>query len=184
MKYLDRLLRDWRIKVASQYVRPNDKLLDIGCFDGFLFEALKQKNIQSSIGLDPLLTETKSKGKHLLISGIFPNDIPKDTIFDCITMLAVLEHIPREQQQLFNAEFFNFLNPSGRIIITVPSPFVDQILWVLRTLNLIDGMSLDEHYGFETKEVFTLFDEKKYTLIKHKRFQLGLNNLFVFEKRE
>ena len=183
MKYLDRLLRDWRIKVSSQFVRPNDKLLDIGCFDGHLFHALKQKNITPSIGLDPLLAETIMKGDHLLISGVFPNDVPKNTTFDCIVMLAVLEHIPREQQQLFDEEFFEFLNPSGRIIITVPSPFVDHILWVLQKLNLVDGMSLDEHYGFNTNEVFSLFDNKKYALIKHKRFQLGLNNLFVFEKR-
>jgi len=184
MKYLDRLLRDWRIKVANHYVRSNDKLLDIGCFDGHLFDVLKQKNIQSSIGLDPLLKETEKKGEHLLIPGSFPNDIPKDTTFDCIVLLAVLEHIPREQQQLFNAEFFKFLNPSGRIIITVPSPFVDQILWVLKKLNLVDGMSLDEHYGFKTNEVFSLFDKKNYKLLKHKRFQFGLNNLFVFEKIE
>lgn len=183
MKYLDKFLRDWRIKVASQYVRSNDKLLDIGCFDGFLFNALKQKNIQPSIGIDPLLEETEAKGEHLLISGVFPNDIPVHTTFDCITMLAVLEHIPREQQQVFDEQFYEFLNPSGRIIITVPSPFVDQILWVLRKLNLVDGMSLDEHYGFKTKEVFSLFDKKNYHLLKHKRFQLGLNNLFVFEKR-
>ncbi|WP_323789466.1 class I SAM-dependent methyltransferase [Psychroserpens sp.] len=182
MKYLDRLLRDWRIKVANQYVRPQDKLLDIGCFDGHLFSTLQPKNIQPSIGLDPLLETTKKKGDHLLISGSFPKDIPKDSTFDCIIMLAVLEHIPRAQQQLFNAKFYEFLKPSGRIIITVPSPFVDQILWVLKKLNLVDGMSLDEHYGFKTKEVFSLFDKDKYSLLKHKRFQLGLNNLFVFEK--
>ena len=183
MKYLDTFLRDWRIKVASEYIRSHDKLLDIGCFDGHLFEALKPKNIQPSIGLDPLIDNTKTRDEHQLISGSFPDAISKNTSFDCITMLAVLEHIPRKEQQTFNSAFFDVLNPSGRIIITVPSPFVDQILWVLKKLNLVDGMSLDEHYGFKSKEVFTLFDTKKYQLIKHKKFQLGLNNLFVFEKK-
>lgn len=182
MKYLDKFLRDWRIKVAGQYIRTNDKLLDIGCFDGHLFKSLKPKNIQPSIGLDPLIDETKKLNEHQLISGSFPDAISENTTFDCITMLAVLEHIPREEQQQFNEAFFNYLNPSGRIIITVPSPYVDQILWVLRKLNLVDGMSLDEHYGFKTKEVFTLFDKEKYRLLKHKKFQLGLNNLFVFER--
>ncbi|MBR9847029.1 MAG: class I SAM-dependent methyltransferase [Algicola sp.] len=183
MKYLDTFLRDWRIRVAAKYIRSNDKLLDIGCFDGYLFEALKSKNIQPSIGLDPLIDNTKTRDEHQLISGSFPDAISKNTTFDCITMLAVLEHIPRKQQQQFNEAFYTHLNPSGRIIITVPSPFVDQILWVLRKLNLVDGMSLDEHYGFKTKEVYTLFDKEKYRLIKYKKFQLGLNNLFVFEKK-
>ncbi|WP_299224846.1 methyltransferase domain-containing protein [uncultured Psychroserpens sp.] len=182
MKYLDKFLRDWRIKVATQYVRTNDKLLDIGCFDGHLFKLLKIKNIQPSIGLDPLLEETKQRDGHHLVSGTFPSAISRDESFDCIIMLAVLEHIPRSEQQSFNSEFYPFLNPEGRIIITVPSPFVDQILWVLKKMNLVEGMSLEEHYGFKTKEVFTLFDKKKYRLIKHKKFQLGLNNLFVFEK--
>ncbi|WP_298902670.1 methyltransferase domain-containing protein [uncultured Psychroserpens sp.] len=182
MKYVDRVLRNWRIKVASQFVRTNDRILDIGCFDGYLFSALKDKKIQPSIGVDPLLQETTKKDEHLLFSGFFPNDIPKNETFDCIIMLAVLEHIPREQQQLFNAEFFRFLNTSGRIIITVPSPFVDQILWVLKKMRLIDGMSLDEHYGFKTSEVYTMLDSRQFKLLTHKKFQLGLNNLFVFEK--
>lgn len=172
MKYLDKFLRDWRIRVAGEYVRSNDKILDIGCFDGHLFEALKPKHIQPSIGLDPLIDETKKLNEHRLISGRFPDAISESTTFDCITMLAVLEHIPREEQQQYNETFFNCLNPSGRIIITVPSPFVDQILWVLRKLNLVDGMSLDEHYGFKTKEVFLLFDSEKFRLLTHKKFQL------------
>ncbi|MCD2260103.1 class I SAM-dependent methyltransferase [Psychroserpens luteolus] len=182
MKFLDRVLRDWRIKQGSHYIRSNDKVLDIGCFDGHLFQSLKNKPIQPSIGLDPLLTDTIKQGKHTLIPGKFPEAIPEDTQFDCIVMLAVLEHIPREQQLLFNEDFNKLLKPLGRVIITVPSPLVDHILTILTTLKLVDGMSLDEHYGFKTKEVYTLLDKQQFKLLTHKKFQLGLNNLFVFEK--
>lgn len=182
MKFLDRFLRDYRINVASRYVRVNDKILDIGCFDGYLFEKLAKKNIQASVGLDPLLKNDSKKGIHTLLSGKFPEAISDNETFDCIVMLAVLEHIPREEQKQFNSQFDKFLKSKGRVIITVPSPLVDHILVVLSKLRLIDGMSLDEHYGFETKEVFTLLDKQRFKLVKHKKFQLGLNNLFVFEK--
>jgi predicted SAM-dependent methyltransferase len=97
-------------------------------------------------------------------------------------MLAVLEHIPREEQVQLSKEFYHYLEAKGRVIITVPSSFVDHILWVLSKLRLVDGMSLGEHYGFKANETPALFNLEQFKLIKHKKFQLGLNNLFVFEK--
>lgn len=118
-----------------------------------------------------------------LLSGRFPENLPEGVTFNCITMLAVLEHIPQNEQQKLSADCYRYLRPQGRIIITVPSPFVDHILWVLSKLSLIDGMSLEEHYGFKVEDVPIIFNAEQFQLIKHKRFQLGLNNLFVFEKR-
>ena len=183
MKFLDRFLRDWRIKMTQSYVRANDKVLDIGCFDATLFEKLAVKPIGKSIGLDPLLKNTIKTENYTLLSGKFPNDLSEDKTFNCITMLAVLEHIPNEEQLQLSEDFYKFLEPQGRVIITVPSPFVDHILWILSKLRLIDGMSLEEHYGFKANETPDLFNSKQFKLLKHKRFQLGLNNLFVFEKR-
>jgi hypothetical protein len=74
------------------------------------------------------------------------------------------------------------LKPNGRLIITVPSPMVDHVLKVLKFLRLIDGMSLEEHHGFEVHQTTAIFPAKDFRLVKRKRFQLGLNNLFVFER--
>jgi len=182
MKFLDRFLRDWRIKMTKPYVRTHDKVLDVGCFDATLFEKLSTKPITESIGLDPLLEETIQTKYYTLLPGKFPNDLPEDKTFNCITMLAVLEHMPTAEQLQLNANFYKYLESKGRVIITVPSPFVDHILWVLSKLRLIDGMSLEEHYGFKAKDTPNLFHKSQFKLIKHKSFQLGLNNLFVFEK--
>ena len=67
-------------------------------------------------------------------------------------------------------------------MITVPSPLVDRILDVMTALGLSKGMSLEEHFGFEPSEVKPLFLGCGFELLFHKRFQLGLNNLFVFVK--
>lgn len=184
MKYLDRFLRDWRINKCCSYIRNNDKVLDIGCLDGTLFKVLEHKGINNSIGLDPLLKKKIVTNNYTLLPGKFPEGLNKtnNKQFDAIVLLAVLEHIPRIAQQQLNSEFKTLLNPLGRIIITVPSPFVDYILYVLNKLKLIDGMSVEEHYGFKVAEVPELFNKNDFKLIKHKKFQLGLNNLFVFEK--
>lgn len=182
MKFLDRFLRDWRIKMTKPYVRTQDRVLDIGCFDATLFEKLSNKPLGVSIGLDPLLKQTIKTEYYTLLPGKFPDDLPEDNTFNCITMLAVLEHIPKIEQLNLSKDCFKYLETSGRVIITVPSPFVDHILSLLSKFRLIDGMSLEEHYGFKVEDVPVIFNSKQFKLIKHKKFQLGLNNLFVFEK--
>jgi hypothetical protein len=74
------------------------------------------------------------------------------------------------------------LVPGGRVVLTVPSPVVDRILDVLVFLRLVDGMSLEQHHGFEASETPTLFEREGMTMTLHERFQLGVNNLFVFQR--
>jgi hypothetical protein len=59
---------------------------------------------------------------------------------------------------------------------------VDTILGVLGRLRMIDGMSLDEHYGFDPGRTEAVFAPPAFRLAVRRRFQLGLNNLFVFER--
>jgi len=68
------------------------------------------------------------------------------------------------------------------VILTVPSPLVDHILALLRFLGLIDAMTLEQHYGFDPRQTVPLFNSSGFRLIRHRKFELGLNNLFVFEK--
>src|SRR5262249_53522255 len=103
--------------------------------------------------------------------------------WDAITMLAVLEHIPRKNHPAVANACKELIKSGGRVIVTVPSMVVDRILPLLRTLRLIDGMSLDEHYGFDPRDVTRSFDVASFRLIHYSRFQLGLNNLYVFERK-
>jgi len=69
------------------------------------------------------------------------------------------------------------------VIITIPAPAVDHMLSVLKALRLIDGMSLEEHHGCKPESVEQSFAEPRFRLVAHRRFQLGLNHLYVLEKR-
>ena len=181
MKPLDRLLQDWRISKARRYIRPGARALDIGCADGRLFRRLKAR-ISEGVGIDPDLERSVEEGGYRLIAGTFPDDLKEMTAFDVITMLAVVEHLGPDQVGGLAQSCARWLKPGGVLVITVPSPPVDWILTVLMRLRLIDGICVHEHHAFDVEQVPSLFSAAGLTLIRRASFQLGLNNLFVFEK--
>jgi 2-polyprenyl-3-methyl-5-hydroxy-6-metoxy-1,4-benzoquinol methylase len=182
MKYLDHLLQRWRIAKARPFITPGARVLDIGSADGALFQQLGSR-IQGGLGIDPTLQQNKQLGNFTLMGGFFPKDMPPVKPFDAITMLAVLEHFPATAYPALKGGCAKFLKPGGTLIITVPSPLVDHILKVLLALRLIHGMSLEEHHGYEVSQTAQIFSPPDFQLVRQKRFQLGLNNLFVFQRR-
>jgi 2-polyprenyl-3-methyl-5-hydroxy-6-metoxy-1,4-benzoquinol methylase len=181
MTGLDRLVQRWRIRVAAHFLRPGDRVLDIGTADGALFRMVP--GLAESVGVDPDLRKDMlpQLPNVSFYAGLFPQVLPRPIKFDAITMLAVLEHIPPGAQSQLAKDCAEHLRPGGKLIITVPSPTVDRILAVGKAFHLIDGMSLEQHYGFEVSKTPLIFLPHDLRLLLRKRFQLGLNNLFVFE---
>lgn len=173
-------MRNARIAQARPFVAAGDSVLDVGCADGELFRRLRG-HMGPGVGIEPALSERVVRDGYELLAGRFPDDVPTGMRFDVITMLAVLEHIQPPDQARLAAACAELLKPGGRVVITVPSPRVDDILHLLLRLRLISGMAAHEHYGFRPADTPTLFPEPRFRLIKRKRFQLGFNNLFVFE---
>ena len=182
MTPVDRWLQRWRISKARHYIPLGARVLDVGCSEGELFRQLSDR-VGDGVGVDPLLREPVDDTGYRLLPGTFPDALAADDeLFDVITLLAVLEHIPSDQQTQLVAELHGHLEPGGAVVITVPAPFVDRILTVLRGLRLIHGMSLEEHYGFEPAHVPALFEERGFALEASSTFQFGLNHLFVFRR--
>lgn len=183
MKALDKLLRVWRTRAALKVAPPDmGSVLDIGCGDdGYLLRRLKAARRD---GLDPaLLIEHQEPGLHLA-RGMFPFDLGRVGMngpYDAIFSLAVFEHLDDNALSAARAALPDLLCPGGRLVITVPHPFVDRILDVLMFLRLIDGQAVEEHHGFEPADLAGLCSERV-RLVSRSRFQLGLNNLFVFER--
>ena len=180
MKALDRYLREVRIAKARRFVRAGDVVVDVGCADGIMFTRWADL-IGQGYGVDPTLEQVIKHPGYTLYPGHFPDPLP-EVQCNVITMLAVLEHIPSQQQAELASVCSEMLLPGGRLVITVPSPRVDEILKALSILRLVDGMSVDEHYGFDVERTLELFAGPEFQLLHRSRFQLGLNNLFVFER--
>jgi SAM-dependent methyltransferase len=178
---LDRFIQRWRMRRAMEFIPADARVIDIGAHEGELFQALGGR-LARGFGVEPLI-KTALEGKNFtVVPGFFPSVRPTQTDWNAVTMLAVLEHIPSVEQATLAAACHELLQPGGRVIITVPAKAVDHILAGLRFCRLIDGMSLEEHYGFEPGDTLRIFAKPGFKLVHHSRFQGGLNHLFVFER--
>jgi len=182
MRRLDYFLQKWRYSVVDPFIPSGCDLLDIGGFDGS-FLIRNYEKIRSGVCIDPHIEEKsddKIKFVKARIDGILP--FPDDS-FDVITMFAVYEHLG-EQRELITSESFRVCRKDGIVLLTVPSNAVDAILKILVNIRLIDGMSIEEHQHFEASETVRIFESAGFTLKRWSRFQMGLNNLFIFQKTQ
>ncbi len=180
MRKLDSLLQQWRYAVVEPFIPSGSDVLDIGGFDGSFLNRVYEK-IRTGICIDPHVEEKNDK-KIRFIKAHLDGSLPfADDSVDAIVMLAVYEHLG-DLRKVIADESFRICRKNGLVILTVPSPAVDGILKILKTMKLIDGMSLEEHEHFNPEDTVVLFEAAGFQLIKRKRFQLGFNNLFIFQK--
>jgi 2-polyprenyl-3-methyl-5-hydroxy-6-metoxy-1,4-benzoquinol methylase len=180
MRWLDRRLQAERIRRVKPYA-SGARVLDIGCADGALFRQLDDR-LAGGVGID-MDPVPASTAKYRYVRGEFPAALPAGDHFEVVTALAVVEHIPEKQQAAFAAACFGVLRDGGRVVMTVPSARVDDLLKVLKAVRVVDGMADHQHYGFNPMHAVATFEEAGFKLERHSTFQLGLNNLFVFRKR-
>jgi SAM-dependent methyltransferase len=179
MRYIERVGQRLRARKAQKWLPDGARVLDIGCDQGEFLRGVEGR-IGPSVGIDPVTTPVA--GPHFrLLAEPFREPLPfADGSFDAVVMLATLEHI-RDKEPLAR-ECRRLLVPGGRVIITVPQPFVDKICAAFMFFHLADCRSLEEHHGYDPTETESFFVRNSFTLEHHSRFELGCNNLFVFQR--
>jgi len=157
-------------------------VLDVGCHDGALFRALGH-SLREGLGVDAGLVGPLTGPNYRLVPGSFPDAVPPDAVgFDAVTMAAVFEHIPTDEQDALVKTCWDALVDGGQVVLTVPSPLVDPLLDVLAATRIIDGIEHHQHFGFKPADLEPLFVRHGFELAHRHSFQLGLNNVFVFVK--
>ena len=180
-KPMDRLLEFLRFTKAKKHIPKGTHLLDIGAGDGTFLRFISE-HIRTGVGIDPLITTSLIFTDYQLLPGAFPYDFSTNDRFDVITLLAVIEHIPENEMILVENACWDYLHTGGRVIITVPHPIVDKILEVLKKFRLINGLALEEHYGFDPKTLTDIFS--RWTLLKKERWEFGCNYLFICKRKK
>ncbi|MBC8488892.1 MAG: class I SAM-dependent methyltransferase [Bacteroidetes bacterium] len=128
MKGYLRVSMEFRNKIVMKYLNytPGQKILDLGCGDGYFTANLKDRLPEALIvGADYYL-------RALRFAKIMTDDAPyvaasavslsfKKESFDAIFLLDVIEHIDKHDREKALNQAFMVLKPGGVIIITVPS---------------------------------------------------------------
>ena len=149
---------------------PGDRVLEVGTRRGEFLEAFGDHG-EASIGLDPSLTPCWTS-TFALTRGEFPEAVEGLGRFDAIVMMSALHHTSSAQLSMWAGTIAYLLEPGGRFIATVPSRFVAS------ALQSDDDTMADPQHALAAMTGAGLF------LKAHRRFQFGLNNLYVFQRRK
>lgn len=118
------------VELLKQHVPVNARVLDIGCAQGGMLDALKEAGFLDVCGIDPsgiCVGACRAKGHNVLLGNA--QNIPLNQQFDLIILSHVMEHLenPRQVLQILK----DHLTPNGEIYIEVPDadnytlPFFD-----------------------------------------------------------
>ena len=145
---------------AQKYVIDGERLLDIGCGDGYFIKRVK---CRERYGLDKLL------GDEITESLDFP-----DEYFDYVTMLAVIEHL--QNPELLIREIHRVLKPNGKFIFTTPRREAEMFIKLY-------AKDIDKEHAiyFDYNKVKELANDL-FEIIGFKYFVFRLNQVFCLKK--
>jgi 2-polyprenyl-3-methyl-5-hydroxy-6-metoxy-1,4-benzoquinol methylase len=102
-------------------------VLEIGCGMGFCLSALERLGVSTIAGIDANAEQIASACKRSAFASYlaveqFPEYVAShQSMFDCVMMFDVLEHIPNEERLRFLRRVWIMLKPGGKLICQVPN---------------------------------------------------------------
>ena len=106
-------------EVLKKYFSKKDKLVEIGCSEGYLLSILKREGYENLIGIEPGPQAVKAEESGArIIKSYFDEKTFKDETMDGFFMMHVFEHF--SNPFLIIEAIKKQLAPSGKIVIEVP----------------------------------------------------------------
>ncbi len=143
--------KSWEHPEVIQFLNADEKILEIGCGDGYFMELCKKNNIHDITGLElnsAAADKGNAAGLNILKETIQDYSVSNAEKYDAVCFFQVLEHITEVHSFLESA--LRCLKKDGKLIIAVPNnnPYLFQ--WDdYHTLNVPP-----HHAGLWNKEAF------------------------------
>jgi len=110
-----------RLTFLKQELKPGMAVIDVGCFDGYFCEKLREYgcNMTGVDSLDLVLKQTRKDDPNGLYHKAFAEDLPfSDNQFDAGIYSHVLEHISDPWSAMHEAK--RVIRPRGKLVVVVP----------------------------------------------------------------
>lgn len=165
-----------------KHVPANSKILDVGCgYNGKLLYNIRDK-ISSGFGLDISVNQNFRDSKIILTRHDLSQPLPfGNNSFDAVASLANLEHLQNPADNL--GEIHRVLKPGGVLLLTTPSVYAKTVLETLAFFGVVSRKEIRDHKNYFNKKILTsLCRQASFCGIKHRYFQLGMNNFLIASK--
>lgn len=176
-------LEGLRMRAIRPYVVG--QILDIGCGYGSVIRTLVPAT-EDYVGIDHNLVVVQWLHKQYPAYQFLTLDMDSDSIqlprkFDTVLMIAVLEHLATPARLI--ASMVGILKPSGRIVVTTPTPFGGWVHTIGGGLGVFSREAKDDHKGFYDRgSLARLFQNAGLKLVEHHYFMAGMNQLSIFQR--
>jgi 2-polyprenyl-3-methyl-5-hydroxy-6-metoxy-1,4-benzoquinol methylase len=179
---IDFYIQRQRIGLIEKHIPDGSYLLDVGC--GFYPQNLLslEKKVRKAVGIDRDIPSHSPSGKISFVKYTIEKELPfPENEFDCITLLAILEHM--DYPEAIIGECYRVCKPGGRLVITVPSNYSKPILLSLAALAMISREEIYDHkHYFSQKQLEKILAAAKFEKIVSRSYNLFLNVLFIYKK--
>ncbi len=131
-----------RIKIALELIGTKKKVLDVGCYEGYISEKIKELH-NEVIGIEISKEAVKICNKRGIkcIEQDIEEKFPfKNNYFDCVFAGEIIEHVFDTDALL--QEIKRVLKPNGALVLTTPN-----IAALTRRIRLLFGVNPDIEIG-------------------------------------
>ncbi|MDD5589709.1 MAG: methyltransferase domain-containing protein, partial [Candidatus Portnoybacteria bacterium] len=181
---LEPVLRELRIRKARKRLPLGGRVCDIFCGKEGKFLFRIAGSIKEGVGHDRAVSILKKGNISFRKIEISDKISEASESFDCVTLLAALEHA--ENPNAIIGECFRILKPGGSLLVTTPAPAGKKILEFLafKAGLLSKDQIMSHRQYYDEKRLFNLFCQAGFNSekIKIEKFEFGYNLFAVVLK--
>lgn len=163
------------VKVIKKLLKPNGKILDVGCGNGSILSLCKKQGFRTfgvELSPDAIKNVRNSHGLDIICGDIFEAGY-NSNFFDVVTLYHVLEHLHEPLRTL--KEIRRILKDQGFLVIQVPN--IDSLQFKMFREKWFPIDTPRHLYHFSPKTINDFLNKAKLAVISINHFSIRCNSV-------